>query len=62
MRSYPSRFSLRVAVLWGLVPAVALCVAVVIRLLDEERILSLELPGYEGYRRQVRSRLIPLLW
>ena len=33
-----------------------------ISLLDEERYLAQELPGYDGYRRQVPCRLIPHVW
>jgi protein-S-isoprenylcysteine O-methyltransferase Ste14 len=32
------------------------------RLLDEERYLKLNLPGYAEYCARVRSRLIPLIW
>lgn len=48
--------------LWALIPAAALGATVVVRLLDEERFLSANLPGYDDYRRTVRSRLIPLVW
>jgi protein-S-isoprenylcysteine O-methyltransferase Ste14 len=48
--------------LWALLIAVALNTGIVVRLLDEERYLSANLPGYEAYRHQVRYRLIPLLW
>ena len=34
----------------------------VVRLLDEERFLSANLPGYDAYRREVRHRLVPLVW
>jgi protein-S-isoprenylcysteine O-methyltransferase Ste14 len=47
---------------WALVVAVALCAAMVVRLLDEERILSADLPGYDDYRREVRHRLVPRVW
>jgi len=32
------------------------------RLLDEERLLTRELPGYAAYKARVRYRLIPGLW
>jgi len=32
------------------------------RLLDEERLLARELPGYTDYQARVRYRLVPLLW
>ena len=45
--------------LWAFVCAVLLCSVIVARLLDEERYLSRNLPGYEVYCRKVRYRLIP---
>jgi protein-S-isoprenylcysteine O-methyltransferase Ste14 len=35
---------------------------IVLRLLIEERVLRLELPGYEEYVRKVRWRVIPFVW
>jgi protein-S-isoprenylcysteine O-methyltransferase Ste14 len=35
---------------------------IVVRLLDEERFLLANLPGYAEYRQQVRYRLVPGLW
>ncbi len=35
---------------------------VVLRLLIEERVLRLELPGYDAYVRKVRWRVIPFVW
>jgi protein-S-isoprenylcysteine O-methyltransferase Ste14 len=32
------------------------------RLLDEERILARDLPGYTEYMRRVKYRLVPHLW
>ena len=32
------------------------------RLLDEEKLLARELPGYAEYMRRVRYRLIPHVW
>lgn len=43
----------------GTVPAT---VALVVRLLDEERLLKEQLPGYAAYRSRVRFRLLPGLW
>ncbi len=48
--------------LWGLPVAVAISLAIVVRLLDEERYLSVNLRGYDAYRREVRHRLIPMVW
>lgn len=47
---------------WGLLPAAILAGAIVWRLLDEEKILERELPGYADYRRAVRWRLMPGTW
>src|SRR5262249_38357013 len=46
----------------AILPAVLLCLVIVLRLLDEERVLSAQLAGYDAYRRKVRYRLIPLVW
>jgi protein-S-isoprenylcysteine O-methyltransferase Ste14 len=48
--------------LWALLPAILLCGVVVVRLLDEERYLSENLPGYDAYCQKVRYRLIPYVW
>jgi len=44
------------------IPAAVLFVLLVVRLLDEERQLMVELPGYVDYMSQVRHRLVPMLW
>jgi len=47
---------------WAL-PAFALVIPVIVlRLLNEEKILRQELPGYSEYCQSTRSRLIPLIW
>ncbi len=47
---------------WGLIPVPLLMGTIVCRLLDEERMLVAELPGYASYRTQTRFRLIPGLF
>jgi protein-S-isoprenylcysteine O-methyltransferase Ste14 len=47
---------------WALLPAVFLCGTLVARLVAEERYLSVNLPGYDAYRQEVRYRLIPYVW
>ncbi len=47
---------------WGLLVATIAPPMLVARILDEERVLSAELAGYEDYRRAVRYRLIPRMW
>jgi protein-S-isoprenylcysteine O-methyltransferase Ste14 len=44
---------------WGLIAALAVLPALIWRLLDEERLLSRDLPGYAEYCDKVRWRLIP---
>ena len=34
----------------------------VVRLLNEEKVLRQQLPGYSGYRLRTRFRLLPLVW
>jgi protein-S-isoprenylcysteine O-methyltransferase Ste14 len=47
---------------WAL-PAFALILPVIVlRLLNEEKILRQELPGYSEYCQSTRCRLIPLVW
>ena len=48
--------------LWGLLPAAIAVPVLIARILDEERTLSAELPGYDDYRRAVPYRLIPFIW
>ena len=46
----------------ALAVGVAMSLLLAGRAVEEERLLSRELPGYEEYRRRVRSRLIPGVW
>jgi len=47
---------------WGVLVVVALAPMVIWRLLDEERFLALNLPGYRDYQGRVTYRLVPLVW
>ncbi len=47
---------------WGLIVVLPLSIVLAVRLLDEERYLSANLPGYDAYRSQVRYRLVPFVW
>ena len=47
---------------WGFVALAAMMPFLLWRLLDEERILSRDLPGYTEYRQRVRHRLVPMVW
>jgi len=47
---------------WGLIPITAMMPFLIWRLIDEERSLASDLPGYSEYRQRVRYRLVPFLW
>jgi protein-S-isoprenylcysteine O-methyltransferase Ste14 len=47
---------------WGLAAVAAMLPILIWRLLDEERFLAADLPGYPQYQRQVRYRLVPFVW
>lgn len=47
---------------WGLVPFAAIVPLLIWRLLDEERFLARNLPGYTEYQKRVRYRLVPYVW
>ena len=47
---------------WGVLVVVALLPALIWRLLDEERFLSRNLPGYVAYQETVQYRLLPHVW
>ena len=47
---------------WGLLPIAAMMPFLIWRLLDEERLLVADLPGYSDYQKKVRFRLVPGIW
>jgi len=47
---------------WGMLVNIPMTMAVIWRLLDEERFLAANLPGYAEYRDKVKYRLAPLVW
>lgn len=47
---------------WGLLCVLGSAPALAARILDEEKMLTEELPGYREYTRRVRYRLIPGVW
>lgn len=47
---------------WGLFALVLFLPALIWRLLDEEKFLTENLPGYTEYKNKVRYRLIPHVW
>jgi protein-S-isoprenylcysteine O-methyltransferase Ste14 len=46
----------------GFLPLAAMLPFLLWRLIDEERVLARELPGYTAYQARVRYRLIPHVW
>ena len=48
--------------LWALIPAVLLCLLLVVRTIWEDQTLRHELINYEEYTQRVRYRLIPGVW
>jgi protein-S-isoprenylcysteine O-methyltransferase Ste14 len=47
---------------WGLVILPLIALVLIWRLLDEEKFLERNLPGYVEYKTKVRYRLIPYVW
>jgi protein-S-isoprenylcysteine O-methyltransferase Ste14 len=47
---------------WGLIPMAAIPLALVLRILNEEKVLCKELAGYQEYCQKVKYRLIPFIW
>ncbi len=47
---------------WALVFVVLVIPGLVWRILDEEKLLAKDLPGYAEYEQKVRYRLVPYLW
>jgi protein-S-isoprenylcysteine O-methyltransferase Ste14 len=47
---------------WGLVVFALMVPALIWRLLDEEKFLARNLPGYTEYQNKVRYHLIPYVW
>ncbi|HEU5228015.1 MAG TPA: isoprenylcysteine carboxylmethyltransferase family protein [Ktedonobacteraceae bacterium] len=47
---------------WGLVVLIPGVIALVIRILDEEKMLKQDLDGYSGYTQKVHYRLVPYIW
>lgn len=54
--------SLILGSLWGLIPFALYPIILVVRLLDEEKMLMASLDGYATYCQKVKYHLIPLIW
>jgi protein-S-isoprenylcysteine O-methyltransferase Ste14 len=50
------------ASLWGLLFAIPMAAAIIWRLIEEEKYLSQNLPGYIAYSQRTRFRLIPWVY
>lgn len=47
---------------WGLIPMALLPVALVLRIMNEEKVLKENLGGYTEYCKKTKYRLIPYIW
>ncbi|MBE6598250.1 MAG: isoprenylcysteine carboxylmethyltransferase family protein [Ruminococcaceae bacterium] len=47
---------------WGLIPFALYPVIIIVRILNEEAVLTAELVGYAEYKTKVKHRLIPFIW
>ena len=47
---------------WGFLPIAAMMPFLIWRLIDEERFLARNLPGYSEYQKRIRYRLVPFVW
>jgi protein-S-isoprenylcysteine O-methyltransferase Ste14 len=47
---------------WGALVMVAIVPALIWRLLDEEKFLAMNLPGYVAYQNKTQFRLLPRVW
>ena len=47
---------------WGFLAFAFMLPFLLWRLVDEERLLARDLPGYAAYQKRVRYRLIPFVW
>ena len=47
---------------YALIPFAFYPAIIIIRLRDEEKLLTRELPGYEEYKKKVKYRILPFIW
>ncbi len=47
---------------WGLIPFALYPAVIILRILNEEKVLTEELEGYAEYKKNVKYRLIPFVW
>jgi protein-S-isoprenylcysteine O-methyltransferase Ste14 len=54
--------SLALGSVWGLIPSIFITLLIGARIINEEKVLQEELPGYREYIEKVKYRLIPGIW
>lgn len=47
---------------WAITLFIPVCITIIPRILNEEKVLRKDLPGYNTYCKKVRYRLIPFVW
>ena len=47
---------------WGEIAVILISLVIIWRLLDEEKYLETNLPGYKEYKNKVKYRLVPFIW
>lgn len=47
---------------WAVIPSALIVPILIIRILNEEKVLTTDLPGYVDYLHTVRYRLVPRIW
>ena len=47
---------------WGLIPMSTIPLALIFRIINEEKLLCNDLPGYKDYCQNTKFRLIPYIW
>ncbi len=47
---------------WGLLTVIPIVLVIIWRLIDEEKFLQINLPGYSNYLGKVKCRLLPFIW
>lgn len=48
--------------LLGIIPGILITITLIFRILDEEKYLKINLPGYSDYCKIIKYRLIPFIW
>ena len=47
---------------WGMIPMATIPMALIFRIINEEKVLCKNLPGYKDYCQNTKHRLIPYIW